>query len=56
MPAFIESKARRGQIGLAHLSDYVRAFLLDEYGGLWIDATVMCTQPLPASMLSRRLV
>ena len=31
---------------LAHLSDIIRVHLLDKYGGLWCDATTICTKPL----------
>ena len=30
------------------LSDIVRVFLLDKYGGVWVDATCFCTKPLDA--------
>jgi hypothetical protein len=33
---------RNNEIGLWHLSDIVRLFLLAKYGGLWVDATTFC--------------
>lgn len=30
----------------AHKSDLIRFYLLDKYGGVWIDASVFCNQPL----------
>lgn len=43
IPKYITDKYRDGLIGLAHLSDIIRTKLLVEYGGLWLDATVMCS-------------
>jgi Capsular polysaccharide synthesis protein/Polysaccharide pyruvyl transferase/Methyltransferase domain len=34
------------QITAASLSDIVRMLVLHEYGGVWVDATVLCNQPL----------
>ena len=33
-------------INLTALSDIVRLFILNKYGGLWIDATTVCKMPL----------
>jgi hypothetical protein len=33
-------------IKLAHLADIIRVHLLDKYGGVWCDATTICTTPL----------
>ena len=33
-----------------NFSDWVRAALLDKYGGIWFDATVLLTQNLPQDM------
>jgi hypothetical protein len=32
--------------GLAHFADRVRINLLVRYGGIWIDASILCTRPL----------
>lgn len=37
---------REIKLSQAHLSDIVRVALLRKYGGLWVDATVMCHAPL----------
>ena len=43
-------KAERKDMCLAHLSDYIRLALLAKYGGLWLDATIFCSQPLPEEL------
>lgn len=42
LPSYILQKVEDGKISLTHLSDIIRARLLETYGGLWIDATVYC--------------
>ena len=34
------------QISEASLSDMIRLLLLKKYGGLWVDATMFCNEPL----------
>jgi hypothetical protein len=48
IPPFILAKVRQGQISLTHFSDILRMYLLYTYGGLWLDATVLTTAPLPS--------
>ncbi len=43
IPAYILEKFEKGIISITHFSDILRAVLLYEYGGLWLDATVFCT-------------
>ena len=43
LPDYITEKFNRGMFGPAHYSDIIRLGLLVEYGGIWIDATVLCT-------------
>ena len=43
LPDFIMEKYKKGIIGPAHLSDLIRLELLINYGGYWIDSTVLCT-------------
>jgi mannosyltransferase OCH1-like enzyme len=31
---------------LCHLSDMIRIFLLEKYGGVWVDSTLFCNRPL----------
>lgn len=43
LPNYIVEKYANGVISNAHYSDILRAALLAEYGGIWIDSTVSCT-------------
>lgn len=43
------NKVEAKQMGLAHLADYIRVKLLSEYGGLWLDATIFCSDTVPES-------
>lgn len=45
IPDFIQAK--RGQMTVAHFSDLLRLMLLKTYGGIWMDATIMLTGPIP---------
>lgn len=47
IPDFMLKKVDSKQMGLAHLADYIRVRLLAEYGGLWLDATMFCSGPVP---------
>lgn len=42
-PKSIIAKRKAGKISSAHFSDLLRVELLCRYGGIWIDATVLCT-------------
>lgn len=42
-PQYIEEKREKGIISMTHYSDLIRIAILAEYGGLWIDSTVLCT-------------
>jgi len=42
-PQYIIDKWQSGQITDTHLSDLLRLELLIKYGGMWLDATVICT-------------
>lgn len=44
-PAYINDLWREHCFGAAHYSDLIRADILASYGGLWADATVLCTAP-----------
>ena len=46
LPDYILKKFREGKISPAHFSDIIRVNLLEKYGGLWIDATILVTEPL----------
>ena len=43
-PDYIMKKWRSGQIRDTHMTDLLRLELLIRYGGMWIDATVLCTK------------
>ena len=45
VPEFIQAK--RAQMSVAHFSDLLRLMLLKTYGGVWMDATIMLTGPIP---------
>lgn len=47
VPAHILEKYNQGRMCTANLTDYIRFALLAKYGGLWLDATIFCAQPLP---------
>lgn len=42
-PEYIQKKYEEGKISHAHYSDLLRIQLLCQYGGIWADATVLCT-------------
>ena len=55
-PEHILQRLDSGQITLTHLSDLLRLELLINHGGLWLDATVLCTSPdIPKSILKSDL-
>jgi hypothetical protein len=46
LPDYIIEKANSGIITITHLSDILRMNLLYEYGGYWMDATILLTKTL----------
>ena len=55
-PDYIKAKRDSGAITLTHFSDLLRLELLIKYGGLWLDATVLCTgSNIPVSVLKSDL-
>lgn len=46
LPDYIIEKHKAGKIGPAHFADIIRVNLLEKYGGLWLDATILVTEPL----------
>lgn len=40
----IVDKVKSGKYMLAHLADLVRVKLLEQYGGLWLDSTILLTE------------
>lgn len=51
-PDYIKNKYVKGNISRAHYSDLLRISLLCEYGGIWIDSTVLCTSNTFATYIS----
>jgi hypothetical protein len=47
IPAGILNKLQEEKITITTLSDIIRACLLNKYGGIWVDATLFITQPIP---------
>lgn len=43
LPEHIQRKWKENKIRPAHYSDLLRITLLSQYGGIWADATVLCT-------------
>lgn len=54
LPEIIIDKHEKGVIGHAHFSDIIRFSLLAAYGGMWIDATVFLSQPIPLNIFSMK--
>lgn len=52
IPDYIIEKHKLGYISFAQLSDIMRIFLISKHGGLWLDATIYVSQPIPASIFS----
>ncbi len=52
VPPYILNKYKQGKFSTTHFSDIIRLLLLEQYGGSWIDATVMLTSPLPQDVLN----
>lgn len=50
LPDYIMQKHKKGNISNAHFADMLRLTLLAQYGGIWMDATVFLTAPLPAEI------
>lgn len=55
VPAYIIEKVNNKSMCIANFSDYLRFALLESYGGLWLDATIFCSQSIPISYFSSKL-
>lgn len=56
LPDYIVTKYNCGVISRAHFSDILRIWLLNKWGGVWIDSTVYCTvNELPSYVTSNSL-
>lgn len=55
LPSVVWDKWKVGAITNTHFSDILRNQLLIEHGGIWLDATVLLTGPIPSFYLERPL-
>jgi hypothetical protein len=55
MPDFIIKKYKAGIISATQFSDLLRTLLLINYGGIWLDATVLLTKKIPQILLDSDL-
>jgi DNA-binding transcriptional MerR regulator len=55
VPDYIIDKVDKGMISITHLSDILRMCLLHDYGGLWIDSTVLVTAEFQPFLFERDL-
>lgn len=55
IPPHIMEKYENGIMTLAFLTDYIRICLLEKYGGLWLDATILATQDIPDRVFNQPL-
>jgi len=46
IPGYIFDKYKSGKMKPAHFTDVLRINLLESYGGLWLDSTILVTEPL----------
>lgn len=46
IPQYIFDKYKAGKMKPAHFADVIRINLLERYGGLWLDSTILVTEPL----------
>ena len=51
-PDHLNQILETGKIGLANFSDCIRIALLAKYGGLWLDATIFVSEPIPEAYFS----
>lgn len=47
LPGFIHDRLKNGQMHFAHFADLLRLNLLKNNGGVWMDATLFMTAPIP---------
>lgn len=47
LPDVVVQKFESGKMLPAHFSDVLRVYLIRDYGGLWLDATVFCSDEVP---------
>ena len=47
IPQYIIEKMKQGKISFSHFSDILRVTLLKTHGGMWVDAALFVTKPIP---------
>ena len=52
LPEYIYDKVKSGTITITHFSDIVRFYLLYNYGGLWLDSSVLITNGIPEQVFT----
>ena len=55
IPNIMLYKLNKGIICHAHFSDIYRVCLLEKYGGLWLDATILVTSPIEQEIFNKTL-
>lgn len=55
LPNFIVKKHANGSISNTHFSDIIRTNLLINYGGMWIDSTMLLTDNIPETIIENEL-
>lgn len=53
LPKHIVGRIESGSVTFTTLSDYVRFYLLSNYGGVWVDSTMLFTQDMPRDVIER---
>lgn len=53
LPKFVLKKSIDPEFKLSFLSDIIRMSLLEEYGGLWLDSTILVMKPIPQKVFER---
>ncbi|MEN2662792.1 capsular polysaccharide synthesis protein [Lacticaseibacillus paracasei] len=54
IPDFYYTKLKNGSFSLTHFSDILRIELLFTHGGIWMDSTIMMTEPLSKNIESSK--
>lgn len=52
IPENIAQKVEKGFVSLTHFSDFIRARLLEKWGGQWIDSTILFTHSVEESFFT----
>lgn len=50
IPEYVIRKFEKGKFTVTQLSDFLRVTLLYCYGGLWLDSSILVTQPIPKTI------